>query len=73
MQTISFEIPDLNHHEVIDLSNALTALSGVASVDVDATKHTVRVEFDDSYAHPTLIRSNIVGAGYRVEGEGTEG
>ena len=72
MPTISFDIPDLDDHEVIDLSNALTALSGVAGVDVNTSRHTVRVEYDSSYAHPALIRANIVGAGYRVEGKGTD-
>jgi copper chaperone CopZ len=70
MQTISFEVPDLDQCEVVDLSNALTALSGVAHVDIEG--RTVRVEYDDEYSHPALIRSNIEGAGYPVKAEGTE-
>lgn len=72
METVRFQVPGLDSGEGIDLSNTLTALSGVGSVDVDWGKGSVGVEYDPAYANPGIIRSHMVGAGYRVEGDGLQ-
>ena len=64
METTHFVVPDLDPAGAVDLSNALTALNGVAHVGIDAG--TLTVEYDPAYSNPRIIHGNITGAGYRV-------
>ena len=64
MQTASFTTASLEGPGAGDLENALTALSGVAQIDVDLSSSTVSVEDDPAFTNEKLIADMIKSAGY---------
>jgi copper chaperone CopZ len=66
-RTVSFTVSGLDgSRESVDLSNTMTALSGVTHVSVDLGEHSISVSYDPEYANPAIIKNNLQGAGYRV-------
>lgn len=66
-QTVRFEVHGVgSERDAADLSNTLTALSGVAHVAVSG--EAVTVTYDQDYVNPTLIRRSAEAAGYPIGG-----
>jgi copper chaperone CopZ len=64
MENVRFVVPALGGAGIVDLGNALIALSGVAQVDMDAASHAVSVEYDPAFINERLIGDMIRNAGY---------
>ncbi len=68
VQTVEFVLSRLDGNPAAnDLGNALTGISGVASITVDIPSHTVSVEYDPALVSPTKVKSSIEGAGYPID------
>jgi copper chaperone CopZ len=71
MQSTEFVVRHLDAAGVVDLSNALTTVNGVAHVQADLSSGRVTVEYDPAYSNPEIIEGNVKGAGYPIEGSTT--
>lgn len=73
-ETAEFFIPSLDGGSgAVDLANALTTLNGVVHVGIDREAHRVSIEYDPDFSTPSAIKSNILAAGYPIDGSGDEG
>ena len=67
MQTICYSIPNIScHHCIMRITQALTAVEGVLSVEGDIPGKQVSVEFE-APATDELIRAKLEEIGYPAE------
>lgn len=69
LDTADFVIPLLREErQILDLGNALMAITGVGAIRVDLPSHTISIQYDPAYLSPTMMRACITGSGYPLAG-----
>ncbi len=69
LDTADFVIPLLREErQILDLGNALMAITGVGAIRVDRPCHIISIEYDPAYLSPAMMRACITGSGYPLAG-----